>query len=253
MPLLVAATLFASQTPITILYQPKVGTTYKHLMTMTQSAQGNDSTTKITLTTKVLAFEDGYYKVETTSETKSDSGVANPQDAKPAITYVDQHYMPKPEEKGAKGDAQKMLTNMAGAFSNGLYPSKPVSLGDKWENSIDFGKLMGAMMKAGDGDQSLKTSGKINLVFKLTKADETLFKIDSIIGGTVEMEMTAGGAEGMKIPMKFTGTGTSTADKDSGIPIDSDTKIEMEMSIGGQAVNFNMGISVKRLEIKPGN
>ena len=97
MPFVAATAFFVSQSLVNILYQPKVGTTYKHLMTMTQSAQGTENSTQMTVTSKVLAFEDGNYKVESVSNTKVGSGAANPLDGKSNITYVDQQFNPKLE------------------------------------------------------------------------------------------------------------------------------------------------------------
>ena len=241
-----------AQTPISLLYQPKVGSSYKNTLTLTQSGQMGNTSSTSTVTTKVLSFEQGFYKLEaTTSDTKITGGTGdNTEAAKAANTvmtmYMDQHFKPKFDAGSGSDDVQKLLKSMGSAFAGVTYPSGPVQIGDTWTRSIDFGELMSAIIKTQKGENSLKASGKINLTFKLVKADESAVAISSTIGGTITMDMseTAGG---MKIPMTFSGGGTSSMDRATGIPLNSDTKMNMQMNFGGQTMDFKTEIIIRRL------
>ena len=232
-----------AQAPITLLYQPKVGSSYKNIMTMTQSGQMGDSSMTSTITTKVLSFEEGFYKLEgTTSDVKTTGGPAPAVPDKPSIMYVDQHFQPKVVADSNSSDAQKMMSGMSKALSGVLFPTKPVNIGDTWTNAIDFGALMGAVIK----QEGLKTTGKINIGYKLVKADAAVVTIGATIGGTVTMDMSGtAGADGMKIPMTFAGGGTSTMDRATGVPLTNNMKMTLKMELGGQTMDIAMTIVIK--------
>ena len=53
------------------------------------------------------------------------------------------------------------------------------------------------------------------------------------------------GAEGMKIPLAFSGGGTSTMDQATGIPLTNNVKMSMKMDFAGQILDFAMTIVLK--------
>ena len=97
---------------------------------------------------------------------------------------------------------------------------------------------MGSVIK----QEGLKTTGKIDIGYKLVKADAAVVTIDSTIGGTVTMDT---GAEGMKIPMTFSGGGTSTMDRATGVTLTNNMKMTLKMEFGGQTMDFAVTISIK--------
>lgn len=256
MSVIAIASLLATQSTVTLLFQPKVGSSYKQSTSMSQTSQMGNSTTTMTTTTKVLGIESGFYKLQNTpSNIKMTGGMgANDQIKKamekPTIIYMDKHFKPK-----IAGNSQAGLQQMMGGASNALagvtFPSKPVKIGETWTNTIDMGAMMGAAAKSQPNAAGMKSSGKMVTTYKLLKVDASTITIGMTISGTVNMDMAggkgAGGGQGMKMAMTMSGGGTSTMERSTGIPMGSDTKMSIQMGGVGQGFTMNQTIKTKRI------
>ena len=259
MSVIAIASLLATQAQVTLLYQPKVGSTYKSSMTMAQTSQMGNSSTSMTVSVKVLGLENGYYKLQsTTSNVKVTGGAGAGSDQmkkameKSSTMYVDKHFKPKLDAKNASVDMQNMMSGMNSAFSGVVFPSKPVKVGETWTNVIDMGAMMNGLAKGQKGADGMKTTGKINLTYKLVKADSTSVLIGLSIAGTMNMDMSGGkgaGAQGMnmKVSMTMSGGGTASMERATGTPIGSNTNMNMTMNIGGQPMKMTQKITTKRV------
>jgi hypothetical protein len=258
MSVIAIAGLFATQGTINLQYQPKIGSSYKSAMTMAQSSQMGNTTTTMTVAVKVAGFENGYYKLlSSTSNVKVTGGMGNAGQMKKAMEktttlYVDKHFKPKMDNANQAPDMQKMMSGMNSAFSGVTFPSKPVKIGDSWTNTIDMGALMSAATKGQKATQGMKSNGKVNLTYKLLKADAGSVTIGLSINGTVNMSMAGGngvpgGPQGMKMSMSMSGGGTSSMERATGTPLNSSTKINMQMSFAGQPMNIVQSVTTKRI------
>ena len=258
MSVIAIASLFATQGAVNLQYQPKIGSSYQTSMVMSQTSQMGNSGTSMTVATKVAGFENGYYKLlSTTSNVKVTGGMGNSDKVKKGMEktttmYVDKHFKPKMESANQSPDMQKMMSGMNSAFSGVTFPSKPVKIGESWTNSIDMGAIMGAAAKGQKGAEGMKSSGKVNLTYKLLKADAGSVTIGMSISGTVNMSMAGGkgapgGPQGMKIAMTMSGGGTSSMERATGTPLNSSTKITMQMNFAGQPMNLVQTITTKRI------
>jgi hypothetical protein len=245
------AAALVAQEPVTLLYQPAIGSSYKTSMNIEQTGPMGDSTTSMNSLVKVLSFESGFYKLQsTTSDVKITGGQADTAEKnaksmeKQTTSYVDKNFKIKIDPKDvAKDPASKDLLNgLTQAFSSISYPTKPVQIGETWTNSID----MGAMMKAMIPDPNAQATGKLNMVFKLVKADDSTISIDTTVSGTVNLEMSGIGSQAAT--MKFNGTSTSTMERATGTPIDTSSKMTMDMDIAGQAIAITQKITMKRIK-----
>ena len=63
MSVIALASMLATQSVVTLTFQPKVGSSYKQSTSIAQTSQMGNSTTSMVTTTKVLAFENGYFQV----------------------------------------------------------------------------------------------------------------------------------------------------------------------------------------------
>ncbi|MEI8281738.1 MAG: hypothetical protein WCG75_04980 [Armatimonadota bacterium] len=247
MSVIAIAGLLYLQSPITLLYQPAIGSSYKSEMSVEQSGgpMGDSSTSMKTLV-KVLSFADGYYKLQTTtSDVKVTGGPADTSEIaksmeKESTTFVDKNFKFKLDTKGADKDAKskEMMNGLTQAFSGVTFPAKPINIGDTWNNSIDMGALMKGMIP----DPSAKVEGKVNLVYKLQKADETSVTIETTMSGTVNIEFS-----GQTITMKISGSGTSGMERATGTPLNSNSKFSMDMDIAGQTMAITQKITIKRI------
>ncbi len=245
------AAALVAQEPVTLLYQPAVGSSYKTSMKIEQTGPMGDSTTSMNSVVKVLNLESGFYKLQTTtSDVKITGGQADTAEKnaksmeKQSITYVDKNFKFKIDPKdAAKDPASKDLFNgLTQAFSSVSFPTKPVQIGETWTNTID----MGAMMKAMIPDPNAQATGKLNMVFKLFKADDSTISIDTTISGTVNLEMSGIGSQAAT--MKFKGVSTSTMERATGTPLDTNSKMTMDMDIAGQVITITQKITMKRIK-----
>ena len=257
MSIIAIASMLVTQAPIVILYQPKIGSSYKMSTSMAQTSQMGNSSTSMMTTSKVLGFENGFYKIQNTvSNFKMTGGMGGGDAAKKAaekatIVYMDKHFKPK-LEGGSNAAMNQMMSGMSSALSGVTFPSKPVKVGDTWTNTIDMGALMGAATKGQKGAEGMKSSGKINITYKLAKVDSSAVSINMTISGTVNMTMAGGagapgGAQGMKMSMTMTGGGTSSMERNTGAPLSSNTKMNMQMNFSGQPMNMTQTITSKRV------
>jgi hypothetical protein len=253
MPIIAIATVLVPQAAITLMFQPKVGSTYKQVSSMQQTSQMGNSGMTMTTSTKVLSFEKGFYKLENTpSNVKMTGAMAgaakgNAAVQKPSIMYMDQHFKPKLAGNGTPGMAQ-LMGGMNDAYAGITFPSKPIKVGETWTNSIDMGQAMGAAAKAAPG---MKSTGKMNMTYKLLKVEGNSVLIGLNISGTVNMSMAGGkgqpgGASGFSMAMTFSGNGTSSIEKSTGIPISSNTKMSIKSNFGGKDMTFTQTMSSKR-------
>lgn len=243
------AAALVAQEPVTLLYQPAVGSSYKTSMKIEQTGPMGDSTTSMNSVVKVLNLESGFYKLQTTtSDVKITGGQADTAEKnaksmeKQGVTYVDKNFKFKLDPKdAAKDPANKDLLNgLTQAFSSISFPTKPVQIGETWTNSID----MGAMMKAMIPDPNAQASGKLNMVFKLVRADDSIVSIDTTMSGTVNLEVSGSGYPAITI--KFSGASTSTMERATGTPLDTNSKMTMDMDIAGQVISITQKITMKR-------
>jgi Family of unknown function (DUF6263) len=256
MSVIAFASLLATQSTVTLLFQPKVGTTYKQSTSMSQTSQMGNSTTSMTTTTKVLGIENGFYKLQSTpSNIKMTGGMgANDQVKKamekPSTIYMDKHFKPKVAANSSAG-MQQMMGGASNPMAGITFPSKPVKVGETWTNTIDMGAMMGAASKGQPGAAGMKSSGKLTLTYKLLKIEASTVTIGTTLSGTVNMDMAGGkgtsGGAGMKMSMTMSGGGTSTMERSTGIPIGSDSKMSMQMGGMGQAFSMNQVIKTKRI------
>ncbi len=252
MPIIAIATVLVPQAAITLMFQPKVGTSYKQATSMQQTGQMGNSGMSMTTNTKVLSFEKGFYKLENTPSNVKMTGAMSSGNAgktmeKPSIMYMDQHFKPKLAGNGSAGMAQ-MMSGMNNAYAGITFPSKPIKIGETWTNSIDMGQAMGAAAKAAPG---MKSSGKMNMTYKLLKVEGNSVLIGLNISGSVNMSMAGaqgqpGGASGFKMSMTFSGTGTSSIEKNTGIPIGSNTKMTIKSNFGGKDMTMSQVMTSKR-------
>ncbi len=253
MSVIAIASLLASQSVVTLSFQPKVGSSYKQSTTLAQTSPMGNSTTSMVMTTKVLSFDGGYFKLENTPSNITMSGGMPKGDeakkalSKPTLVYVNKQFKPKSSGKDSSG-IEQMMGGMSGAMSGISFPSKPIKVGETWTTSFDMGQAMGAAAKGQPAAQGLKSAGKINTTYKLLKADANTVTIGVTIGGTMNMNMAGGkgGGQGMKMSMALSGGGSSTLDRNTGIPISSNMKTSMQMA-GMQAFNMTMSMTSKRI------
>ena len=246
MSVIAIASLLFIQSPITLVYQPAIGSSYKSEMNVEQTGPMGDSSTSMKTQVKVLSFADGYFKLQTTtSDVKVTGGIADTTEIaksmeKESTSYVDKNFKFKLDAKEAEGDAKnkEMLNGLTQAFSGVTFPAKPISIGDTWTNSIDMGALMKPMIPVPDA----KVVGKANMVFKLLKADETTVTIETTMSGTINIDVS-----GQSISMKLSGGGTSSMERATGTPLNANSKISMDMDIGGQAMTITQKITIKRI------
>jgi hypothetical protein len=256
MSVLAIAGLLANQSSVTLLFQPKVGTTYKQSTSMSQTGPMGNTSTSMTTTTKVLGIESGFFKLQSTpSNVKMTGGMGSNDQVKksmekPSIMLMDKHFKPKMAANSSVG-MQQMMGGMNNMMSGITFPTKPVKIGETWTNTIDMGQMMGAAAKSQPNAAGLKSTGKMTMTYKLLKIDATKVTIGMTINGTVNMDMAGGkganGGQGMKMSMTMTGGGTSTMERNTGIPIGSDTKIAMKMGGMGQGMTMNQTIVTKRI------
>ncbi len=252
MSIIAIASMLATQAPVVLLYQPKVGSTYKSSMTMAQTSQMGNSTTSMMVAMKVLGLENGYYKLQsTTSNVKTTGGPGASSEAtkkameKTTILYMDKHFKPK-MDTSKSADMQSMMSGMNSAFSGVTFPSKPVKIGESWTNTIDMGALISGAAKGQKGAAGMKSTGKVNLTYKLLKADASSVLIGLSIAGTVNMDVPGAKGAGMKMSMSMSGGGTSSMERGTGTPISSSTKMNMQMNFGNQPMNITQTITTKR-------
>lgn len=224
---------------------------------MTQTSQMGNSSTSMNTAIKVLGFENGYFKHQSTiSNLKMTGGMGGASDAakkameKPTIIYFDKQYRTKFDTKSKDGMSQ-MMSGMNNSLNGVTFPAKPVKIGETWTNVIDMGKMMSAASKDQPAAAGLKSNGKMNMTYKLLKVTPAGILIGMNLSGTVNMDMGgakgAGGAQGMKMNMTMKGSGTFTVEKGTGIPINSDVKMSMQMGGMGQAFTMNQTIATKRI------
>ena len=255
MSVIAIASLLATQAPVTLMFQPKVGTSYRVSMSMSQTSPMGNSSTSMTTTSKVLAFENGFYKLQSTNSNVNVTGGAGATEQvkkameKSTTMYMDKHFKPKFDKAGAGAD--QMLSGMNSAFSSITFPSKPVKVGDTWNNSIDMGSMMGAMTKGQKAAAGMKATGVITVTFKLLKIDGSSVTIGSSMNGSVNMDMSgmkgAAGSQATKMVMKLSGGGTSSMERSTGIPIGSSMKITTQVNAGGQSFSSTQTIATKRV------
>ena len=255
MSVIALASMLATQSAVTLLFQPKIGSTYKMSTSMSMTSQMGNSTTSMITTTKVAGFENGFFKLQNTpSNVKMTGGMGATEQSKkamekPSVIYMDKHFKPK-MQGNESAQLQQMMGGMNSAMSGITFPAKPVKVGESWTNSIDMGKMMGAVAKGQAGAQGMKSTGIITMTYKLQKADSTSITIGMTMKGTVNMDMSGGGgAKGgpaMKMSMTMTGGGTSSMERNTGIPIGSNMKMTMQMGGAGQAFSMNQTIVTKR-------
>ena len=164
---------------------------------------------------------------------------------KSTILYLDKHFKPKVDATKS-GDIQNMMSGMNSAFSGVTFPTKPVKIGESWTNTIDMGALIGGAVKGQKAVAGMKSTGKVNLTYKLLKADANSVLIGLSIAGTVNMDMPGAKGAGMKMSMTMSGGGTSSMERGTGTPISSSTKMNMQMNLGGQPMTMTQTITTKR-------
>ncbi|MEI7985052.1 MAG: DUF6263 family protein [Armatimonadota bacterium] len=253
MSVIAIASLLATQSVVTLSFQPKVGSSYKQSTTLAQTSTMGNSTTSMVMTTKILSFEGGYFKLENTPSNVTVSGGMGKNDtakkamSKPTTIYLNKQYKPKSSGKDMSG-IEQMMGGMSGAMSGFAFPNKPVKVGETWTTSFDMGQAMGAAAKGQPAAQGLKSAGKLNTTYKLLKADANTVTVGVTVGGTMNMDMAGGkgGGQGMKMSMVLSGSGTSTFERNTGIPISSSMKTSMQMA-GMQAFNMTMSMTSKRI------
>ena len=253
MSVIALASMLATQSVVTLTFQPKVGSSYKQSTSIAQTSQMGNSTTSMVTTTKVLAFENGFFKLESTPSNITMTGGMGKNDevkkamSKPTIVYMDKHFKPKMAANTSAG-MQQMMGGMNNAMAGITFPTKPVKIGETWTSSLDMGQMMGAAAKGQSGAAGLKSTGKLTTTYKLLKVDGSTFTIGITMGGTVNMNMAGGkgGAQGMKMAMNMSGGGTSTMERNTGIPVSSTMKTTMQMS-GMQAFSMSMTMNSKRI------
>lgn len=248
MSVIAIASLLATQAPITLLYQPKVGSTLKYSNSLVQSNPmgGGNTTTTMTITQKVLSFANGYYKVEnTTSNYKNSGGMGGAKNAeqmkkaiegKKMVMLFDKFGAMKVEGQGNQPKGmQEMMGAMSGQGSGMLFPTKPVKIGDTWSKTIDIGSMMGAATQ-GQG----KGTGKITMTYKLVKVVGSSVMISATQKGSMNMSMGSpkAGSQPMTMSMTFSGTGSLSVDRTSGT-LNSST-MKMNMGVMGQQMVVNM-------------
>ncbi len=246
MSVIAIASFLYLQSPITLIYQPAIGSSYKSEMNVEQSGPMGDSSTSMKSLVKVLSFTDGYYKLQTTtSDVKITGGPGDTSEIaksmeKENTSYVDKNFKFKIETKDAAADpkSKEMLNGLTQAFSGITYPTKPIEIGDKWNNSID----LGALLKGTIPDPSAKVEGKVNLVYKLQKVDATSVTIETTMSGTINIEFS-----GQTITMKISGGGTSGMERATGTPLNSNSKVTMDMEVAGQTMAITQKITIKRI------
>lgn len=256
MPILAIASLVATQGAVTLLFQPKVGATYKYAMTQsTQSQMGNSSMTA-TNVQKILSVTGGLYKVQTTlNNVKMDGGmgasVKKAIEGKPSVMSIDKYGAIKFDASGSPG-MQQMMGGMGGQSIGMQFPKKAVKVGESWTHTIDMGAMMGSMMKSQAKGADVKSSGKTTMTFKLVKIDGSSATINCSVSGTMSMDMKApsgasGGPQQMKMTMSMNGSGQYSVERSTGMLQSSNMKTNINMGIMGQQMTTVQNISMKRI------
>ena len=253
MSVIAIASLLAAQAPATLLYQPKVGSSFKYAVTMDNNTQMGNSKLTLTNTMKILSASGGLYKVQSSnSNTKMTGGMGanTPKDSSMTMT-IDKYGNIKMDAKG--GGA---LGAMFGGNDNSpvglMFPKKPVKVGDTWTSSVDMGAMMAGAMKASPQAKNTKATGMLNMNFKLNKLDGTVAGITCTFSGTVNMSTMGaspkGGApQAMNMTMKMSGTSNYTIERPTGMVMSAITKTSMDMSVMGQQMKMSQSFTQKRI------
>jgi hypothetical protein len=246
MSIVAIASLLIIQSPITLVYQPTIGSSYKSEMTVEQSGPMGDTSTTLKTLVKVLSLKDGYYKLQTTtSDVKITGGATDTSEIaktmeNESITYVDKNFKFKLDAKDVEKDPKnkEFFKGLTQAFSSITFPTKPIEIGDTWTSSIDMGTMMKSMLP----DPNVKVDGKVSMVFKLVKADSATITIETTMNGTMNMEFAR-----QNMSMKLSGGGTSSMERSTGTLLNSNSKFAIDMDIAGQNLAITQKVTVKRI------
>ena len=253
MSVIAIASLLATQAPATLLYQPKVGASYKYAVNMDNNTQMGNSKLTLTNTMKILSVTGGVYKVQSSNtNTKMTGGMgANaPKDTSMTMT-IDKYGSIKMDVKSGSA-----LGAMFGGNDNSpvglMFPKKPVKVGDTWTNSVDMGAMMAGAMKSSPQAKNTKATGILNMIFKLNKLDGAAAGITCTFSGTVNMSTMgapakSGAPQAMKMTMKMSGTSNYTVERSTGMVMSAITKTSMDMAVMGQAMKMSQSFTQKRI------
>ncbi len=256
MSVIAVASLLATQGTATLLFQPKVGTTYKYSNTVVTPNPMTKANQTITSTSSmnVKSFSGGYYTISVTSSNVKVTGGGNAEmtkkmmEGRSTTMVMDKFGSPKIDAKNMSAGMQQMMNGLGNNGAGVMFPKHPVKVGETWSNTVDMGKATAAAMKA-NGAAGAKTSGKLTVTFKLLKLDGSTATISSSLTGSMDMDMSgmagANAAKGqpMKMSMTMSGGGSYTIERATGMMTGSN----MKMNVGVMGQNITTTMTSKKI------
>lgn len=248
MSLIALASLVVTQAPITLVFQPKVGATYKYsLSTKSNNPMmgANDILVKSSL--KVLSFANGQYKIES----KFDGGSKNAGN-QTLNMLVDKFGNMKLTGSKAPSGMESAMASMGSSATGITMPKKAVKIGESWSSEFDMGKMMNEGFKqAGPQGSKMASTGKVKTTYKLLKVTGSTVEVSSTISGSSTMSISglkqANAPSSMNMKMKISGSGKIVVERSTGLPLNSTYKTNMAMTVMGQAMDTVVTNVYKRI------
>lgn len=247
MSVIALASILATQGQVSLTFNPKVGSSYKFSNTSVAAnpMSGGNQTTSFTSTMKVVSNSGGYFKIDISSSNVKISGdeqasaqMKKVMEGKHQTITIDKFGTPKADPKDTSGGMKAIMEGFNNQSVGVVFPKKPVKVGETWTSSVDLGAAMNKAMTANGGKAGgAKGKGMLKTTYKLVKIDGKSATITSSISGTMDMDMgggKAGGPQGMKMSMTFSGSGNMNIERATGVPFS--TSMKMNMGIMGRTM-----------------
>jgi len=248
MPVVALATFLVTQAPTTLLYQPKVGSSYRFSIDSSIKNQTGLANISAKSNVKILSFTGGVYRVETRlSDIKSGGkDISGELQKKPTYLNYDKYGTVRMDRQSSSG-SQDVMSSFSNQALGMQFPKKPVKVGDKWTNVVDLGSVFTTLMKK----PGSKAVGKVNMEFKLVQLAKGSAVVTCKLKGTVNMDITnqAGGKAPAKsqVSMSISGNGQYTVERSTGVYLASNMTMEVGTAANGRHFSSTQSVSMKRL------